>query len=282
MVINKVTSIAYHGGMDEEGRYSAALMNALGDGNAPTWFGHAKAKYQGDESLGYVATYAVITESRLYWEKFDGPPLDIQLSPSAQGIVVHVLDFHDAVRMHQDHSDVIHILTQPFDVEGSRFTHSQSQFIDNSFLFYDEAAGDALLEAMKYSRGAMADCFGIELLAMLNRVPVSKWAICPLCGGRLLRQTQHAAECSLDGHYFSDPNSRPVISLEPHNYGTLIGDEPFEKMDELLIRDGHTWGDRTLVFQLVPLTEESSLRLLRFDETTTTEAAQVRGLAPRT
>jgi hypothetical protein len=38
---------------------------------------------------------------------------------------------------------------------------------------------------------------------MLNRVLVAMWAICPLCGGMLLQRTEHAAACSLSGHYYS-------------------------------------------------------------------------------
>ena len=263
--------------MENKGRPSAAIMSAIGDGNAPTWLGQAKAMYRGDESLGFVASFAVITESRMYWERFDGPPMDLSRSQVEQGIVVHSLDFHDAVHLYQDDADAIHIMTQPFDGDDNRFTHTQSRVVDDSFLFYDEAAGVALQEAMKYSRETMASSFGNELLATLNRVPVAMWAICPLCGGRLLQKTEHAAACSLSGHYYSDPNTRPVVSIDPSNFGALIGDEPFEEMDELIIRDGQSWGGRTLVFQLPPPNGANSAARLSFDESTTAKAAKVRG-----
>lgn len=214
--------------MTNEGRSSTAIMHALLDGDTPRWAGHVTARYPGEPGEGFITSYAVITDFKLYWDRFDGPPRDMHKGAAEQGIVVHSLDFRDVVDAYNDNEDIsFHILSQPFAENYPRPAHAIDETVEDSFQFFDAAGAQVALEkALTYSRFALANSYGPYVLATLNRVPVAQWAMCPLCGWKFRERTAHAATCSRNTHYFSDPGHRPIVSFDNDQYGRLLGDEP--------------------------------------------------------
>lgn len=235
--------------MDNEGRSSTAILHALIDGDTPRWAGHITARYPGDAGEGFIPSYAVITDFKMYWERFDGPPRDVNKGSAEQGIVVHSLDFRDVVDAFDDDEDVsFHILTQPFANDYPRAASSVDGAVEDVFQFFEIAVLSALEKALTYSRYALANSYGPYVLATLNRVPVSQWAMCPLCGWKFRERSAHAATCSQNGHYFSDPGHRPIVSFEPDQYGHLVGDEPMTEDYRMEYGDDAPRNDVTLVF----------------------------------